>query len=257
MIPLRWVRVVLTFLGVCLLLGVFSAGFDAAVRLLAGAPPPEDQLQFLVCAFAIATFPWVAPKVLPLVARGRMPADAAQTTRVLVALGRLNRADEASSPRIYMLESTKFFAVAVGHRRASAVFFSSSMVDALGDRDLETVLAHELGHIRLNHQAKSTLYVAGLFLAKAFFTLGLPFVVGAYLLYMALLRLHEFQADEYAARLAGEPALRSMLAAVARLAGVRSEQSGRKGEPESPFLKLLSTHPSYADRIGRSLARAP
>ena len=256
MIPLRWVRVVLTFLGVSLVLGAANAGLDAVLRFLAGVPPPEDQLQFLVCAFAITTFPWVAPRVMPLVARGQLPADAPQLTRLRIALGRLQSTGVVPLPRVYLLESSKFFAVALGHRRGSAIFFSSGLVDALGDRDLQAVVAHELGHIQSNHQARTTLFVAALFLAKAFFTLGLPFVVGAYLLYMALLRRHEFQADAYAAKLTSEPELRSMLLAVGRLAGVQPEAPTGKKELSNPLLKLLSTHPSYADRIGRSLARA-
>ena len=160
---------------------------------------------------------------------------------------------------------------------------TSGLLELLDDRELEGVLAHELGHVAnrdiLIASVAATIAAAITMLARmAFFfggrrddedrgggALGMLFMlilapIAAMLIQMAISRTREYSADAAAARVTGSPY--GLISALQKLE-VYSKRIPMDASPATahmfiikPFsgqsmMRLFSTHPSTEQRIAR------
>jgi len=172
-----------------------------------------------------------------------------------------------------------------GLGRAKRVVFFDTLLSRLEGDELEAVLAHELGHFKLKHIAKRIAWSAALSLAflallawladrpwfyeglgipgallpdalsrpgvaLALFSLALPvftFVLGP--LAARYSRAHEFEADAFAARIAGAPPL---VRALVKL----YEDNAATLTPDPMHSAFYDSHPPAAVRVARLAALA-
>ena len=193
-------------------------------------------------------------------------------------------------PRLYLVQSPTPNAFATGRSPShAAVAVTTGLLQLLGPRELEGVLAHELSHVRhrdtlimtvaatlagvLTQLAQMVFWFGGSLLSRndedegpgALATLGLLIVapITATLLQLAVSRAREFDADAAAAELTGDP--EGLASALSRL------ESGNRMRPidSSPAtahlfivnplsgrgaLGLFATHPPIEVRIERLLS---
>jgi heat shock protein HtpX len=186
-------------------------------------------------------------------------------------------------PRLWLIEEASPNAFATGRDPAHAsVAVTSGLLELLDDRELEGVLAHELGHVGnrdiLIASVAATIAAAITLLARmAFFfggrededhrggALGMLFMLflaplAAMLIQMAISRTREYSADAAAARVTGSPY--GLISALQKLE-VYSKRIPMDASPATahmfiikPFsggsmMRLFSTHPSTEQRIAR------
>jgi heat shock protein HtpX len=189
------------------------------------------------------------------------------------------RAALPTVPALYYVPSTIISAFSLGAHQSAAVAITDGMLRALGPREINGVLAHEVSHIRHNDMwvmgladlfARLTtlmsftgqlLLVANLPLLLlgeqtiswlAILVLLLAPTVNA-LMQLALSRTREFHADLRAAELSGDPqGLAMALAKMERLRTGFIEQILLPGR-RIPEPSLLRTHPPTEERIRRLL----
>jgi heat shock protein HtpX len=193
------------------------------------------------------------------------------------------------APRVYVIPEEAPNAFATGRNpQNAAVAVTEGLLSTLSREELEGVLAHELAHVR----NRDTLIMAvAATLAGALGTLanmamwgamlgggrdseseegpgpfaGLLGVIvapfAAMLIQMAISRSREFMADEYAARLTGNPL--ALAAALRRIEAWSRRVPIESGSPATahmfiinPFageglVRLFSTHPATASRVER------
>jgi heat shock protein HtpX len=182
-----------------------------------------------------------------------------------------------------LIEEASPNAFATGRDPAHAsVAVTSGLLELLDDRELEGVLAHELGHVGnrdiLIASVAATIAAAITLLARmAFFfggrddednrggALGMLFMLflaplAAMLIQMAISRTREYSADAAAARVTGSPY--GLIGALQKLE-VYSKRIPMDASPATahmfiikPFsgrsmMRLFSTHPSTEQRIAR------
>ncbi len=200
--------------------------------------------------------------------------------------------DSLPMPRIYVLDLPVPNAFATGRNEHHAVVaVTRGLLQALDDREIRAVLAHELSHVKNRDMLVSTIAatLAGAlsYLAQMAYFTGMrnqndrsggnaiegllllilsPLI--ATLLHLAVSRSREYLADECGARLIRDPlaladALRKISSASRThplLAGPRYEASAHLFivNPFKPsfFLSLFSTHPPIEERIARLEAMA-
>jgi heat shock protein HtpX len=188
-------------------------------------------------------------------------------------------------PRLWLIpdESPNAFATGRNPNHAS-VAFTEGILRLMNDRELEGVVAHELGHVMhrdiLISSIAATIASAITFLARMAFWFGprssdddergsgaggllmLIFApIAALLIQMAISRTREFSADEASAKYTGSPdalisALRKLEMGVARVPMPDASPSTAHLFILNPFgrgglMRLFSTHPSTEDRIAR------
>jgi heat shock protein HtpX len=196
------------------------------------------------------------------------------------------RAGLVHVPRLHYLPTRVVQALATGSERDAAIGLSDGLLRLLSRRELTAVIAHELWHIRQRDLAVMRLAAAAAQLTQALcfagFALGflylLPAVVSdeapadiawrvfpllgiaptvSTLLWLALARTREFDADVGAAALTGDPeALASALRRLELAAGRHWEMLSRSAAP-AWLSRWISTHPPAAARIKRLLELAP
>lgn len=191
------------------------------------------------------------------------------------------RAGLPEPPVLHYVPSAMVNAFATGTRRHSAIAVTDGLLNSLTARQLTGVLAHEIAHIAHNDlrvmgladytsRLTSLLAIAGqiailvslpaLLMGQVTINLWglLLLVLSPYLALLAQLglsRVREFNADDTAARLTGDPA--GLASALARLE--RIQRSWRAwllpgwGNTEPSWLR---THPITAARINRLMAFA-
>ena len=187
-------------------------------------------------------------------------------------------------PKLWLLpdESPNAFATGRNPQHAS-VAFTMGILRLMDDRELEGVVAHELGHVKnhdiLTSSIAATLAAAITFLARIAFWFGprsdsddeggafgglfmmILAPIAALLIQMAISRTREYAADQTSADVTRNP--QELISALGKL------ESGSKRIPMAdatpatahlfivnPFagkslMKLFSTHPSTEDRIAR------
>lgn len=221
--------------------------------------------------------------MLPAGTRRLHPAEAPQLFDMLQRLVRVAGLEHV--PQIYVLPSGNGEALTTGIGRQARLLLSRGLLQALSNRELLAVMAHEVSHIRnldlplfamAGAMQRLTRMITGFLtvLVIVFFPLilaGVPVVPLRALLYMAvaplvtvlvqfaLLRTREFQADIGAAELTGDPdALASALSKLDALHQPMWNLFILTGQRRSALGELLRTHPSTAERIDRlrSLRRA-
>lgn len=205
-------------------------------------------------------------------------AQAPDLVAALAVLGR--RAGLPAAPDLYYVPSSMLNAFAVGSPDRSAVAVTDGLLRRLGMRELLSVLAHEVSHIRSNDlwvmgladlfsRATSMLSLLGqllllinlplaLFSATSVNWFAILLLIMApslsSLAQLALSRAREYDADLNAARLTGDPdGLASALVKIEQAQGGWLEQVLLPGK-RVPAPSLLRTHPETNQRVSRLMA---
>ena len=188
-------------------------------------------------------------------------------------------------PKLWLIPEDSPNAFATGRNpNHASVAFTEGILRTMNDRELEGVVAHELGHVLhrdiLISSVAATLAAAITFLARMAFWFGprsrdddsrgsafgslLMLIVAplaALLIQMAISRTREYSADAASAKYTGSPdeliqALRKLEVGVARRPMTDATPATAHMFILNPFgrgglMKLFSTHPSTEDRIAR------
>ncbi|WP_216853044.1 M48 family metalloprotease [Phytoactinopolyspora halotolerans] len=164
-------------------------------------------------------------------------------------------------PRLYVSPTRAANALATGYGPSRAVIcVTEGALDALDERELRAVLAHELAHIRYLDTLPGSIISL---LARAAMVIPVLGIVVVYLMRPIVGRSREFDADQEAARLTGDPlalasALRTLDAARRELVlppepGVVAISHLMIGSPLGTHgvWRLFRSHPSTAERVAR------
>ena len=186
-------------------------------------------------------------------------------------------------PRLWVIPEQSPNAFATGRNPShSSVAFTAGLLELMNEREVEGVLAHELGHIKnrdiLISSIAATVAAAITMLARfaMFFPVGrseddeqpggmfggilmmILAPIAAMVIQMAISRTREFSADATAAKYTGSPD--GLISGLQKLEGW-SKRIPMDASPAtahmfiikpfsgSAFLKLFSTHPPTAERI--------
>jgi len=188
-------------------------------------------------------------------------------------------------PKLYILpeESPNAFATGRNPQHAS-VAFTVGILRLMDDREIEGVVAHELGHVLhrdiLISSVAATIAAAIMFISRMAFWFGgtrdeddrgggnaiagfLMLILGpiaAMLIQMAISRSREYSADEASAQYTHAP--NELISALGKLE-TYSQRIPMEASPSTAhlfiikpqsgqwFMNMFSTHPSTADRIAR------
>lgn len=136
------------------------------------------------------------------------------------------------------------------------VMLSEAMVEQMPPREVDSIVGHELAHLKKNDGVVQTLFWFGFvvlnltighsFLPPSLQSLPVFMILGT-IVFAQLSQFHEFRADAFSAQLREDP--EGMIAALGRLA--RMNGSGLRSNPVAGF---ILTHPSM-ERRALSLAR--
>lgn len=188
-------------------------------------------------------------------------------------------------PRLWLIpdESPNAFATGRDPRHAS-VAFTAGILRLMSDRELEGVVAHELGHVKnrdiLTSSVAATLAAAITWLARMAFWFGgsgderdregspiaalammILAPIAALLIQMAISRTREYSADATSAEVTHDPG--ELISALGKLDTWSKRIPMADADPSTahlfivqPFtgkslMSMFSTHPSTADRIRR------
>jgi heat shock protein HtpX len=188
-------------------------------------------------------------------------------------------------PRLWLLPEESPNAFATGRNPAHAsVAFTVGILRLMDDREIEGVMAHELGHVLhrdiLTSSVAATIAAAIMFLSRMAFFFGgsrddedngaggmigglLMMILGpiaAVLIQMAISRTREYSADAASAKYTGTP--NELVSALEKL-DTYSQRIPMEASPSTAhmfiikpftgqwFMQMFSTHPSTADRIAR------
>lgn len=267
-----------------LLLGALTALLVLIGRAIGGQ---QGMLIAFVFALAmnLASY-WFSDKLV-LAMYGAQPIEESRAPGLYRIVRTLATRAEISMPRVYLVESETPNAFATGRNpRNAAVAVTEGILKALGEEELEGVLAHELAHVKnrdvLTAAIAATLARAITYLAQmaqwaaifggrrddeerggnAFGALLMVILapIAALLIQLAVSRAREYQADASGARLAGKT--RGLAKALEKL-DVASRAVPMDASPATAhlfivnplsgegFAKLFSTHPPIEERIAR------
>jgi heat shock protein HtpX len=266
------------------LMGLLTVILVLIGRFIGGS---AGMLVFLVIGIAMNFFSyWTSGRMAIMMTRSR-PVSEAELPQVYAIVRNLSQRANLPMPEIYLTPSPQPNAFATGRNAAHAkVAVTEGILEALPTRELEGVLAHELGHIR-NHDiliGSMAATLAGVITSVAnMLQWGLMFgglggrderdgnavaeiammifaPIAAMMVQMAISRSREFKADATGANLVGDP--NPLADALERL----EYYSGRIPNPVNPAMshmfivnpfrgeslaRLFSTHPSTEERVRR------
>lgn len=223
--------------------------------------------------------PAVSPQIVLKMYKARQLSerDAPYLMRMVNSLA--GKAQLPAMPRVYYVPSRIANAFAVGTRKNGAIAVTDGLLRNFSSRELQGVLAHELGHLNSNDgwvmslaDSLSQLVSLMSWIGQFLLIINLPlFLWGDYqipwlfivilvlaptvsaLLQLALSRTREFEADLQAAMLTGDPrGLASGLAKLERISGNWFENLFLPGR-RVPEPSLLRTHPPTDERVRRLL----
>jgi STE24 endopeptidase len=255
-----------------LLLSTLGSALFQAMFLLSGSPQGRWIIAAVVYTFLLQ-LRWVWRKRILLGYRlERAPSEVQDRASALA------RSAKVTSPRVFIARSsrdsraTAFYFVGLGGL-IERIVLSERLTQDLSPEEMDTVLAHEIGHKRLAPAQFGALYLLTVFPVAMSAALVLPRVAAAldlrtgfelpaflvlyatYLLAAAPLtnavsRLFERRADRFALRATGNPA------AFAR-AMVKLYDRNLIPATTSPLWKhLFATHPSGVERVEHALSAA-
>jgi len=255
------------------LLAVLAAVLVAIADLLAGGPGVAIALGIVVGAAVLA--PRAAPELMLRVLRAR-PLDRWRHPAIYDRLDRVAiRAGLDRLPGLVVVPSVEPVAFSLATRRGPVVGLSTGALETLGLREMTAVLAHEVAHLASGDSAIMALSevmgrlvrgfaVVGLALAAVLAVTGggdpipagtLAALVAApfatLLLQTALARNREFDADQSAVELTGDPAA---LAGALRRIELEQAYLWRRLLPRRARVAppgWLRTHPATEARIAR------
>jgi len=205
--------------------------------------------------------------------------------RVAPIVQRLTQRMGLPMPRLWLLpeESPNAFATGRNPQHAS-VAFTVGILRIMDDREIEGVVAHELGHVLhrdiLISSVAATIAAAIMFISRMAFWFGgsrddedsgggnaiaafLMMILGpiaAMLIQMAISRSREYSADEASAKYTHAP--NELISALGKL-DTYSKRIPMEASPSTAhlfiikpftgqwFMNMFSTHPSTEDRIAR------
>jgi heat shock protein HtpX len=188
------------------------------------------------------------------------------------------RAGLEEMPQLYCLPGMTMMAFSTGSQNEPVIALSVGALRNLSSRELHGIVAHELAHVSSGDMTLLMLSEVMARLTRTFATLGLmlaiwlaiasevrvPFLTlivlavaptAVSLLQLALSRNREYDADEYAADLTGDPA-----GLASGLRKIEREQASIWRRLFQPYVRgdvptLLRSHPRTEDRVARLLAR--
>lgn len=207
-----------------------------------------------------------------------VPLSPAQWSEGYTVLNELSRrAGLEQAPRLYYVKSAAPNAISVGSGKQSAIVLTAGLFQRLNEREMIGVLAHEISHFRANDigllklaetLANLTFLVSFLGLLLVGVTLPLylfssqtpplllilllglaPHVIT--LLTLALSRTREFEADQGAAMLTGDPD--GLASALVKLEMPRRTYWERVFPDRARSSPWLRSHPSARERVVRLL----
>jgi heat shock protein HtpX len=243
----------------------------------------------LAIAIAMNFFSYFFSERLTLAVYSAQPVTAQENPEVYVRVEPVVRGlaqrMAIPMPRLWLIPEDSPNAFATGRNpQHASVAFTEGILRLMNDRELEGVVAHELGHVLhrdiLISSVAATIASAITFVARMAFwfsprssddderggaaggLLMLIFApIAAMLIQMAISRTREFSADEASARYTGSPdglinALRKLEMGVAREPMPDATPSTAHLFILNPFgrgglMRMFSTHPSTEDRIAR------
>jgi len=226
----------------------------------------------------VATY-WFSDRIVLAMYRAQ-EVDESQAPGLFRVVRRLAQRAGLPMPRVFVIPENSPNAFATGRDPQHAVVaVTQGLLNMLDEAELEGVIAHELSHVRnrdlLIGAIAATLAGALMILARIFYLFGgrnregsglgslLLLIIAplaALLIRLAISRSREYQADESAARLTGNP--RGLAYALARLEK-GAEYYPLEAEPSTSHLfivnplrgdllaSLFSTHPPIRARIER------
>ncbi len=211
---------------------------------------------------------------------GAVPIREQEAPHLLLMMKKLaRRAGLPERPQLYYIPSQTPNAFAVGSRRTGAIAITKGLLTGFTPRELQGVLAHEMGHLRRNDGLVMSLAVSAgqlvgimSWIGKVMVLIHLPlYVFGGYqlpwlpivilifappitvLLQFALSRTREFEADLEAVRSTGDPI--GLASALQKLEGLSGNWFERlflqRTKARESF--LFWTHPPTEERIRRLL----
>lgn len=258
------------------LLGAITAVLLLSASLIAG---PNGMIVAAALIFAgIMSAQRVAPAMVMQMFKARRiePHEWPEAYNTVNALRLRAGIDEI--PQLYCLPDETMMAFSTGSQREPVIALSIGALRHLSSRELHGIVAHELAHVASGDMTLLMLSEVMSRLTRTFATLGLLLAIwlalasemrvplltlivlavapsAVSLLQLALSRNREFDADDYAADLTGDPAgLASALQKIER------EQASIWRRLFQPYVRgdvptLLRSHPKTEERVARLLAR--
>jgi heat shock protein HtpX len=240
----------------------------------------------LVLAVAMNFFSYFFSDKLALMTYSAQPVTPEQNAnvyaRVAPIVQGLAQRMNIPMPKLWLIADTSPNAFATGRNpRHASVAFTSGILQTMSDGEIEGVIAHELGHVLhrdiLISSVAATIATAITFLSRMAFFFGgrrddereggaggifmiILAPIAAMLIQMAISRSREFDADAASAKYTGNP--QKLISALQKLE-TYSKRLPMDATPSTahmfivqPFtgeslMRLFSTHPPTADRIGR------
>ena len=267
------------------LLGLLSAILLVGGEAIGGRRGLETAL---VIAVAMNFFGYFFSDKMALGMYGAQPVTPAENSdvyaRVFPIVQSLSQRMNIPMPKLWLIpdESPNAFATGRNPEHAS-VAFTQGVLRLMNDRELEGVVAHELGHVKnrdiLTSSVAATIATAITFLARMAFWFGgrrdddeegspwggllmlILAPIAAMLIQMAISRTREYSADETSAEVTHNPS--ELISALTKLETWSQRIPMAEATPATahlfivkPFtgqslMRLFSTHPSTEDRIKR------
>lgn len=204
--------------------------------------------------------------------------------RVAPLVGRMAERMGIPMPKLWLITEDSPNAFATGRNpKHASVAFTTGILSLMEDREIEGVVAHELGHVLhrdiLISSVAATIASAITFLSRMVFFFGprerddddggsawggilmmILAPIAALLIQMAISRTREYDADEASAKYTGNP--QELVSALQKLE-LYSHRIPMDATPSTAHLfivqpftgealqRLFSTHPSTQDRIAR------
>lgn len=238
---------------------------------------------FLGVALGLALSPSVPPELVMNIYRAAPLDEDDFPAGYALVRALAERAELPALPRLYLVPSTILNAFAVGRPNHAAIAVTDALLRALSGRELASILAHEISHVRhddlrimslADTMSRLTGFVSyfGMLLLMVNLPLliatghGIPWLLIGLLIFaptvmsllqLALSRAREFDADLDAVGLTGDPeGLISALDKLERYQGRLWEEILFPGR-RIPEPSLLRTHPPTEERIRRLRDLAP
>ncbi len=262
---------------VATLLGAITAVLLLSANLIAG--PNGMVVAAALIAAGILSAQRVAPALVMQMFNAKRiePYDWPEVYNTLNALRQ--RAGLSEIPALYCLPGPTMMAFSTGSQKEPVIAVSIGALRNLSSREMHGIIAHELAHVASGDMTLLMMSEVMARLTRTFATLGLLlaiwlavageaqvplltiFVLAAAptavsLLQLALSRNREFDADDYAADLTGDPA-----GLASALQKIQREQTSIWRRVFQPYVRgnlptWLRSHPKTEERVARLLERA-